>query len=221
MTMPALLRPSEILATMRGVGGWLEDSEAELLLAAAAWVTRGGGARTLVEIGSYQGRSTVVLGAALRALSPESRLYAIDPHQGTVGAADRRLSRGTPTFDAFCANIEGAGVARFVEPVRSLSYEVAWSRPIDLLFVDGLHDRLNVERDFRHFAPFLAPSAAVLFHDYASYYPGVVAFVDEIVAREGWEVAARAGSMIMVHRPEQQAAQPTPAQERVVSQVPL
>lgn len=220
MTRPALLRPSEILATMRGVGGWLEDMEAELLLAAAAFVTRGAGARTLVEIGSYQGRSTVVLGAALRALSPQSRLYAIDPHEGTVGAADRRLNRGTPTFDAFIANIAAAGVAQLVEPIRSLSYEVEWNRPIDLLFVDGLHDRLNVERDFRHFAPFLAPGAAVLFHDYAGYYPGVVAFVDEIVANEGWAVAARAGSMIMVHRPSASPERDAVVQERTVSQVP-
>lgn len=221
MTMPALLRPLEIIATMRGIGGWLEDAEAELLLAGAAHVTRGEGPRTLVEIGSYQGRSTVVLGAALRALSPESRLYAIDPHEGTVGAADRRLNHGTPTFDAFCANIEAAGVSHLVEPVRSLSYETEWSRPIDLLFVDGLHDRFNVERDFRHFAPFLAPSAVVLFHDYAGYYPGVVAFVDTLVAREGWEVVARAGSMIMLHRPATGPTQLVGAQERVVSQVPL
>lgn len=221
MTRPVLLRPFEIIATMRGIGGWLEDAEAELLLAAAAHVTRGEGARTLVEIGSYQGRSTVVLGAALRALSPESRLYAIDPHEGTVGAADRRLNHGTPTFDTFRANIEAAGVAHLVEPVRSLSYETEWSRPIDLLFVDGLHDRLNVERDFRHFAPFLTPPAVVLFHDYASYYPGVVAFVDQIVAEEGWAVVARAGSMIMVHRPPAEAGRRARVQDRAVPQMPL
>lgn len=201
MTAPALLLPLEIIATMRGIGGWLDDAEAELLLAAAAYVTRGEGARTFVEIGSYQGRSTVVLGAALRALSPQSRLYAIDPHEGTVGSADQRLNHGAPTFEAFLANIEAAGVSKLVEPVRSLSYETEWSGPIDLLFVDGLHDRMNVERDFRHFMPFLAPSAVVLFHDYANYYPGVVAFVDQLVANEGWAVAARAASMIMLHRP--------------------
>jgi hypothetical protein len=225
MTAPALFRPLAILATMRDVAGWLEDGEAELLLAAAVHVTRGEGARTLVEIGSYQGRSTVVLGAALRALSPESRLYAIDPHLGTVGSADRRLNHGAPTFDAFLANVEAAGVSDVVEPVRSLSYETEWSRPIDLLFVDGLHDRLNVERDYRHFAPFLAPSAVVLFHDYANYYPGVVAFVDQLVANEGWAVTERAASMIMLHRPQVEApARPVPGramvQEGADSQVP-
>ena len=201
MTALALLKPREIIATMQGVAGWLADDEAELLIAAAAHVTRGGGARTLVEIGSYQGRSTVVLGAALRALSPQSRLYAIDPHEGIVGAADARLNHGSPTFEAFLANVAAAGVSELVEPVRSLSYETEWDRPIDLLFVDGLHDRLNVERDFRHFEPFLAEGACVLFHDYAHYYPGVVEFVDLLVAGEGWEMADRASSMAMLHRP--------------------
>jgi predicted O-methyltransferase YrrM len=200
MTAQALLRPLEILATMRRIPGWLEDEEAELLIAGAARATRGEGARTLVEIGSYQGRSTVVLGAVLRALSPHSRLYAIDPHDGVVGAADARLNRGSPTFDAFLANIEAAGVRELVEPVRRLSYETELDRPVELLFVDGLHDRLNVERDFRHFEPLLEPEAVVLFHDYAEYYPGVVEFVDLLVAEGGWHPAAQAGSMMMLER---------------------
>ncbi|UVO51104.1 class I SAM-dependent methyltransferase [Sphingomonas sp. SUN019] len=200
MTTPDLLRPLAILAAMRDIPGWLEDDEAELLIAAAAHVTRGGGARRLVEIGSYQGRSTIVLAATIRALSPDSRVFAIDPHEGTVGSADARLNHGSPTFDAFVANIAAAGVAAFVEPVRSLSYEARWNDTIDLLFIDGLHDRFNVERDYRHFARFLNPDAIVLFHDYAAYYPGVVAFVDTLVAQEGWSIAAHAGSMVMLYR---------------------
>jgi predicted O-methyltransferase YrrM len=198
VNLPDLFRPLSILAAMRGIPGWLEDDEAELLIAAAAYVTRGGGARRLVEIGSYQGRSTIVLAATIRALSPESRVFAVDPHEGTVGSADARLNHGSPTFDAFVANIAAAGVTAFVEPMRASSYEVDWDGAIDLLFVDGLHDRLNVERDYRHFAHFLTPHAIVLFHDYAPYYPGVVDVVDLLVANEGWRVAARARSMIML-----------------------
>lgn len=200
MTGIALFKPLEILATMRSIPGWLEDVEAELLIAGAAYAIRGGAARTLVEIGSHQGRSTVVLGATIRALSPESRLYAIDPHEGIVGSADARLNQGSPTYDAFTANIEKAGLAHLVEPVRSLSFETPWTLTINLLFIDGLHDRLNVERDFRHFAPFLGEDALVLFHDYASYYPGVIAFVDHLASHESWVVIAAAGSMRMLRR---------------------
>jgi uncharacterized SAM-dependent methyltransferase len=87
-----LLIPSAILARARTVPGWLEDAEAELLIAAAAHVATGSGPAILVEIGSYQGRSPIVLAATLRARSPQSRLFAIDPHEGTVGAQDRRIA---------------------------------------------------------------------------------------------------------------------------------
>jgi predicted O-methyltransferase YrrM len=202
MTDLSLLVPSAILATARAIRGWLADEEAELLIGAAAHVACAARPAVLVEIGSYLGRSTVALAATLRALSPGSRLFAVDPHEGTVGAADSKLDHGASTFESFIANIDKAGVIECVQPIRALSYEVDWpGDSIDLLFVDGLHDRLNVERDFRHFERFLAPGALVLFHDYADYYPGVRAFVDELVAGEGWCVEATAMTLRLLRRP--------------------
>ena len=69
-----------------------------------------------------------------------------------------------------------------VATVTQRSYEVQWDRLITLLLVDGLHDYASVSRDFWHFAPWLADGAHVVFHDYAHYYPGVPAFVDELIA---------------------------------------
>lgn len=200
MTSPPLLIPSAILATARAVPGWLEDEEAELLIAAAVHVTRRTGPATLVEIGSYLGRSTIVLAATLRAVSPRSLLFAVDPHRGTVGAADSRLDRGASTFERFIAYVEAAGVSDWVRPIRALSYETDWTGTIDLLFIDGLHDRMNVERDFRHFEPFLSPAALVLFHDYADYYPGVRAFVDALAAGGSWQIEAAAATLRILRR---------------------
>lgn len=200
MTRPPLLVPSAILAAARAVPGWLEDEEAELLIAAAAHVARGSGPATLVEIGSYLGRSTIVLAATLRAVSPRSLLFAVDPHQGIVGAADSKLDRGASTFERFTFYVEQAGVSDWVRPIRALSYETDWAGPIDLLFIDGLHDRMNVERDFRHFEPFLGPAALVLFHDYADYYPGVRTFVDALVAGGGWRIEAAAATLRILGR---------------------
>ena len=95
-------------------------------MAGAAYVACGGAPRTLVEIGSYQGRSTVVLGSTLRALSPQSRLFALDPHEGTVGAADAQLYHGASTEERFLANILAAGLTEQIHPVRARSYEVSW-----------------------------------------------------------------------------------------------
>ena len=86
-----LLLTVPILERMRQVEGWLEDDEADLLIAVTARALAAPGERpAVVEVGSYCGRSTVVLGSVVRAVRPEARVYAIDPHQGqVVGRVDR------------------------------------------------------------------------------------------------------------------------------------
>ena len=190
-----------ILAEMRRIEGWLEEDEADLLIAATRLACRGGqplGA--IVEVGSYCGRSTVVLAKAARACSADARVYAVDPHDGCVGAADQGLRSVAPSRERFIRNIAAAGVTDVVELVQQRSWEVQWSRPIGLLFIDGLHDYANVARDFAHFEPHLAPGACVAFHDYADYYPGVRAFVDELVDGGHYEMVQLVRSMILLRR---------------------
>lgn len=58
------------------IDGFLSPAEAELLYRLASEVPTGG---TIVEIGSFQGRSTVCLG--LGAKQSGASVYAIDPHE--------------------------------------------------------------------------------------------------------------------------------------------
>jgi predicted O-methyltransferase YrrM len=198
--IPSLLLTVPVLERMRGIEGWLDDAEADLLLAAASRAIGTVPDGELVEVGSYCGRSTVVLGAALAASgnSHGVRIHAIDPHDGVVGALDRGLQRVPPTHERFLHNIGDAGIAHLVEPIVQRSYEVAWDKPISFLFIDGLHDYFNVMRDFHHFEPWLAPGGLVAFHDYADYYPGVKAFVDELLASGGYEMVHKALSTIVL-----------------------
>ena len=201
MPFPRLVRAGRTFDVMRQTEGWLADAEGELLLAAVLHVAAGSTQpRTVVEVGSYCGRSTVVLASVLQAVSPASRVWAIDPHDGQVGATDQGLQHYGPTFDRFVANLAAAGVSDTVEPVLKHSYDVHWHEPIDLLFVDGLHDYGNVSRDFRHFEPWIADGAIVLFHDYASYFPGVVAFVDELLAAGGYRRVDAAESLVALQK---------------------
>lgn len=67
-----------------GISGWLTRHQADVLAAHASAVPAGG---TVIEIGSHQGRSTVVLGSSV----PEgARVVAIDPFPGAwrYGSAD-------------------------------------------------------------------------------------------------------------------------------------
>jgi hypothetical protein len=207
---PGLLLTRPVLERIRGIEGWLDDAEADLLLAAASRAIAIVQSGVVVEIGSYCGKSTVVLGAALSAADSANgrKIYAIDPHDGTVGALDQGIQRLPPTHEKFKRTIEQAGIAHLVEPIEQRSFEVDWDKTVCFLFVDGLHDYYNVSRDFYHFEPWLAPGSFVAFHDYADYYPGVKTFVDELLAHGGYEKCHQALSMIVLQVTGERTAHP-------------
>jgi Methyltransferase domain len=194
-----LTRP--ILKQMKAIEGWLEEDEADLLIAAATHALNElPGPHAIVEVGSYCGRSTVVLGAVAKALAPDARVYAIDPHVGKVGAMDKGIIAGPPTSERFRRNIAGAGLTNTVTEIQEYSYEVRWERPVSFLLIDGLHDYANVARDFHHLGRWVVEGGYIAFHDYADYYPGVRAFVDELIASGEYRCAQRVCSMIVLQK---------------------
>ncbi len=191
-------RIGPIVKRMARVPGWLEPDEAALLAVAATWALRPPTANAIVEVGSYCGRGTVVLGGIVAASESNARVYAVDPFDGVVGAAGAGLTHTGPTLDRFTATIADAGLTGVVRTRQGKSVEIEWDQPIGLLVIDGLHDQPNVAADFRHFAPSLVPGAYVAFHDYADYYPGVQAFVAQLLRHSGFERVAQAGSLILL-----------------------
>jgi predicted O-methyltransferase YrrM len=193
---------TSIIEQVRPIEGWLADAEACLLIAAVMHAVKSlPGASAVVEIGSYCGKSTVVLGSAVGVThSTGVKIFAIDPHDGVVGALDRGLEHMTPTLEKFRRNISNAGLAHLVEIVCKRSFEVEWDQPICFLFIDGLHDYANVARDFHHFESWVAPGGFVAFHDYADYFPGVKTFVDELIAGGRYEKVRSALSLIVVRK---------------------
>ncbi len=173
---------SDLQKKVKAIQGWLSDGEAELLSVATlkaclADVANG----SIVEVGSFKGKSTVLMGKILKEFKPDNKIYAIDPHNGIVGAEGQKIETLPSTLQAFNENIEREGLKGNVHLIREYSYNVRWKDPISLLFIDGLHDYANVSRDFEHFELFIAPGAYVAFHDYADYYPDVIKFVDELL----------------------------------------
>lgn len=190
-----------ILREMRNIDGWLAPNEADLLIGATQRALRDcPHVSTLVEVGSYCGRATTVIGSVVRAVRSTARLWAIDPHDGFVGAHDRGLERVEPTLGRLRANIEAAELSPFVEIVQGKAHEVPWSEPLCFLLIDGLHDYPNVLKDFSHFEPHLADGALAAFHDYAEYFPGVPAFVDELCASGRYEAVGRVRSLIVLRK---------------------
>jgi hypothetical protein len=136
------------------IAGWLSRDQATVLYDAAAALPSGS---TVVEIGSHQGRSTVVLAAGLAA---GSRLVAVDPFDASwrYGGPDtRRLLE---------EHLATAGVTDRVE-VRaetSRAARAAYDGPVDLLYVDGKHDYWTVRDDLR-WADRVPVGGTVLVHD--------------------------------------------------------
>jgi hypothetical protein len=195
-----------ILKEMRNIEGWLTASEADLLISAThRALSDCPHVNALVEVGSYCGRATTVIASVVRAVRATARVWAIDPHDGFVGAHDQGLERVGPTLETLRANLDRAHLSPFVEIVPAKAQDVPWTEPLCLLLIDGLHDYPNVLRDFSHFEPHLCDGALVAFHDYAEYFPGVPAFVDELCASGRYEAVARARSLIVLRR------MPTPA----------
>ncbi len=199
---PPLLLTQPILAKMRGIEGWLEDDEADLLVAAAARalaVQPGAGA--VVEVGSYCGRATVVLASVVQALRPSAKVHAVDVHDGRLGTVDK-IVQMAPSLRKLQQNLDATGVSQYVQVIQSRTQDVAWSGSIALLFIDGLHDYGSVARDFRHFEDSLAPGSLVAFHDYADYFPGVMRFVGELVDSGNYACVQRVRSMVLLRRAE-------------------
>ena len=154
---------SEITALLAGVEGWLSAGEAAALFACAR---RCRGRGVIVEIGSWKGRSTIVLAAGARA-GAGGPVYAVDPHQGLPQLG------GEPTFAVFQANIAAAGVADLVRPLQQRSADVArgFTSPVELIYIDGAHDHAAVLEDFTAWFPTVLDGGVMAFHDTVGY-PG-------------------------------------------------
>ncbi len=117
----------------------------------------------VLETGSARGWSACHIGLALRE-NVRGKLYAIDPHAETEWNDSGGVEASLPFFNR---HIAAMGLTDYVEVVRADSRAAArrWTRPIDLIFIDGDHSYEGVRADWDLFSPFLTPSGVVVFHD--------------------------------------------------------
>lgn len=190
-----------LLNKLQGIQGWFDFEEADLLIctvlkACVELPTP----HNIVEIGSYHGKSTILLGSVVKSYFPSSKVYAIDPHEGIVGATDQGLQSLSPSLFMFNKNISDAGLSQFIELIKDCSFNVHWRKPITFLFIDGLHDYENVSRDFKHFEKYIISGGYIAFHDYVIYYPGVITFVNELLNTDDYIKICHVKSLIVIQK---------------------
>lgn len=128
-----------------------------------------------VEIGTYCGKSTVLLGAA--AAETGSVLYTIDHHHGSEehqpGWEFHDTSMVDPvsgrfdTLPMFRRTLDAAALDDTIVAVVGKSTVVArgWRTPLQLLFIDGGHSETAAQQDLEGWARWVAPGGALVIHD--------------------------------------------------------
>lgn len=185
---------SDALDSVRGVDGWMTDAQLRRLWEAAAAAPDDA---TIVEIGSFHGRSAIVLALGM---GDRARVWAIDPHAGSDrGPGEIRGAFDTGERDnvTFHANLAAAGVADRVEHLRRFSDmahgDVAGE--IDLLHVDGAHRYAPARDDIANWGARVRPGGRMLIHDSFSSIGVTGAQLRLLVFGRRFRYLGRAGSL--------------------------
>jgi len=130
----------------------------------------------IVEIGSYRGKSAIALGLAAKLSA--ARVYCIDPHEEFIGVAGGVF--GPVDLKDKISNIRKFDLGEVIFPVCLSSFDVGkiWSKPIDLLWIDGDHSYEGVSSDFYQFSPYVKNNGKIIFHD--NHMEGIKKLLNEI-----------------------------------------
>lgn len=176
------------------VDGWMTDAQARRLWDRAGAVRAPG---RIVEIGSFHGRSTIVLAtAALDGVD----VVAVDPHLGSDRGPNEIAAdptRGDDDYRRFHHNLSMADVDRRVRHMRARSEDVVDDVPddIDLLYVDGAHRFAPALDDLRAWGSKVREGGTMLVHDSWSSIGVTLALLVALVPSSGWRYRGRVGSL--------------------------
>lgn len=184
----------DVLALAAGAEGWMTDDQGRRLHDAATRCPADG---RIVEIGSFRGRSTIVLAASAPA---DAEVVAIDPHAGNdrgPGEIDGYAAEAGADRAAFLANLAGAGVDDRVRHVARFSdaAHADVADPIDVLYIDGAHRYAPARADIRSWGLRVADGGTLLIHDSFSSVGVTLAIGRELVPGRRFRYVGRSRSL--------------------------
>lgn len=129
-----------------------------------------------VEIGSWEGKSTIALA---NAIYPD-KLCAVDTWKGSPGEISRELAKERDVYATFLANIEAATKGNVVP------FRMGWRRyvhdhqaPIRFCFIDAEHSYVEVRENIEAVLPRMVPGG-ILCGDDVHHPPIIRAVLDTV-----------------------------------------
>jgi hypothetical protein len=182
-----------------GVQGWMSHDQARRLWDRARELRVGD---RVVEIGSFHGRSMIVLASA--ALDGVE-LIAIDPHGGNDRGPQEiagYAEEAQRDFEQFHENLRRAGVADRVTHLRMFSSAAAAdvSGRVQLLYIDGAHRFRPALADIREWGRRVPDGGTMLIHDSFSSIGVTLALLASTFFGSSFRYVGRSGSMTEYRR---------------------
>ena len=170
---------------------------------------------TLVEIGSWRGRSTSCMGSLIKNTNRNVKFYSVDTWEGSDEEEHIKLiqelkSQGKTLFDEFQENIKSCGVNDVIIPIQStsiLAAEQFEDNSLDFVHIDASHEYEDVLNDIKSWYPKVKPGGMITGDDYISCWDGVVKAVDEyfnnkIITIHNYDDPHINGGRVWFHRKE-------------------
>ena len=182
------------MSLVADVEGWMTPGQGATLFDSAVNCPRNG---LIIEIGSFRGRSTIVLATAA---DRSVQVVAIDPHAGNDRGPqeiDGFEDEAADDHTVFMANLAAAGVADRVRHVREFSDAAldVVDGEIDVLYIDGAHRYGPALADIRAWGARVGDGGTMLIHDSFSSIGVTLAIVRSLVFGGRFRYVGRARSM--------------------------
>jgi predicted O-methyltransferase YrrM len=170
---PAHAPAPDVLAAFEAAKGFMPVHEGLALYEAAVGAARLG--LPLLEVGTYCGRSTILLADAARRAGVTA--LTVDHHRGSEEQQPgweyhdpQTVDPGLGVMDtlpAFRRALHRAGLEEHVVALVGRSPQVAsvWNSPLGLVFIDGGHTDEHASADYEGWAPHVAENGLLLIHD--------------------------------------------------------
>jgi len=164
--------PADLAGMAESARGFMPQPEGLALYETAmAYAPQG----PVAEIGTYCGKSTIYLAAAVREAG--QFVVTVDHHHGSEenqagweyhdpGLVDPATGR-LDTLPHFRSTLAATGLEEHVIAIVGRSADVAglWRTPLGMLFIDGGHTDAAATTDYEGWAPWVAVGGALAIHD--------------------------------------------------------